>query len=262
MFRSLIRMIPGASAIVKLVRTRQEKEISQIVRDIFGQNHVRFVQVGSNDGIHNDPIFPISSTNEMWSGILIEPVPYLFERLKQNYGHAARFIFENVAIGKSAGTMAFYYVSERAQLERNDLPEWHDQLGSFDKNHILKHMDSQLEPYIEMMDVAVCTLAEVLARHRWESIDLLHIDAEGHDWEILSETNLFALSPKIVIIEHSHLTAENRCRARQKLVDAGYNVLQIGGDFCAIRSRFRGLSGFRPKLGSASISSVLPDAGK
>ena len=260
MFKSLIKMIPGTSEIVHFMRTRQEKQISQIVKDIFGQNLVRFVQVGSNDGIHNDPIFPISSTSDMWSGILIEPVPYLFERLKQNYGHSARFIFENVAIGKLAGTMPFYYVSERAQLERNDLPEWHDQLGSFDKNHILKHMDSQLEPYIEMMDVAVCTLAEVLTRHQWQSIDLLHIDAEGYDWEILSATDLFALSPKMVIIEHTHLSAENRCRARQKLVDAGYNVRQIGGDFCAIRSRFRGLSGFRPKSGSASISSILPDA--
>ena len=261
MLRSLIKTVPGASAMVRLLRRRQTEDLSHVIKKTFRRKSVRFLQVGSNDGVHNDPIFPISSSNDLWSGILIEPVPYLFERLKSNYINSTRFIFENVAIGKMAGKIPFYYVSERAQHDRHDLPEWHDQLGSFDKNHILKHMDAQLEPFIEAMDVVVCTLADVLARHGWQTIDLLHIDAEGHDWEILSATDLFALSPKMVIIEHSHLSAENRCRARQKLVDAGYNVRQIGGDFCAIRSRFRGLSGFRPKFGSASISSILPDAG-
>ena len=240
MFRSLVENIPGARGLAAYIRKKHRPAIEDIVRRTFGKRTVRFVQVGSNDGLHNDPIFAMSSTNALWTGMLIEPVPYLFERLKVNYCNSKRFIYENIAIGRKAGIIPFYYVSERARDEIGGLPEWHDQLGSFDKNHILKHTIALIEPFIEVMDVEVCTLEEVLARHTWHNIDLLHIDAEGYDWEILSGVDLLALNPKMVIIEHTHLSVENRTFARQKMTDAHYRVREIGGDFCAIRAGFFG----------------------
>ena len=237
MIRSVIKNIPGARRLAAHFRRRHTPEMKDIIRQTFGKRKVRFVQVGSNDGLHNDPIFAISASSPSWTGILIEPVPYLFEKLKANYRHLPRFIFENIAIGRQRGRLPFYFVSDRARRELDGLPDWHDQLGSFDKNHILKHM-IELEPFIEVMNVEVYTLEDVLVRHGWGTIDLLHIDAEGHDWEILSAIDLLVPNPKMIIIEHVHLSEEDRARARQKLTEAGYRVREVGGDFCSIRSGF------------------------
>ena len=253
MIRSLIRHIPGAHRLAAYVRNIRNPDIHSIISKTFGKKMVRFIQVGSNDGLSNDPIFALSSSRASWTGILIEPVPYLFERLKINYGNSPRFIFENIAIGRKSGKIPFYYVVERARHELGNLPEWHDQLGSFDKNHILKHMIPQIESFIEVMDVQVYTLQEVLARHKWHTIDLLHIDAEGYDWEILSGVDLLALNPKMVIIEHTHLSVGDQNLARQKLLSAGYRVQALGGDFCAIRGGFDAQIRSRFRLGSPEL---------
>ncbi len=42
---------------------------------------VTFVQIGANDGVWNDPIEPYLR-GEKWRGVLVEPVPYVFARLK------------------------------------------------------------------------------------------------------------------------------------------------------------------------------------
>lgn len=234
--RSIVKKIPGIRQFVTYIRRKREPLVEDIVKQVFGNSAVRFVQVGSNDGLHNDPIFSMSSSSELWTGILIEPVPYLFERLKANYKNSTRFIFENVAIGRNSDKKPFYYVSEHARTALGNLPVWHDQLGSFDKNHILNHEIPQIESFIEVMDVKIFTLPDILIRNRWQNIDLLHVDAEGYDWEILSGIDLSILTPKMIIIEHTHLSVEDRNLAKQKMINAGYRVRKLGGDFCAIRS--------------------------
>ena len=58
-----------------------------------------FVQVGSNDGFHGDPLYSLIKAHENWAGIFIEPVKYAFEKLKLNYGDSPKYIFENLAVG-------------------------------------------------------------------------------------------------------------------------------------------------------------------
>ena len=48
----------------------------------------------------------------------------------------------------------FYWVGEKAATELADLPAWWDELGSFNKNHILKHLNGRLAPYISVQRVA------------------------------------------------------------------------------------------------------------
>jgi hypothetical protein len=41
-----------------------------------------FVQIGSNDGTTGDPLRTFTEAND-WSGLLVEPVPYVFARLQR-----------------------------------------------------------------------------------------------------------------------------------------------------------------------------------
>src|SRR5829696_1072602 len=68
----------------------------QILKAIGFKTDVFFVQVGSNDGVQGDPIHDLIISRQNWRGIFIEPISFLFSRLRKNYGDSARFVFENV----------------------------------------------------------------------------------------------------------------------------------------------------------------------
>lgn len=78
-----------------------------------------FVQIGSNDGIKNDPLHRYIKKNN-WKGILVEPDKANFTKLKDNYSQMNGLLFENVGIGPERGEMLFYrlkrYYRRRTRL--------------------------------------------------------------------------------------------------------------------------------------------------
>lgn len=206
----------------------------RILKAIGSKPNVVFVQVGSNDGLQGDPLHDLIVSRNSWRGIFIEPIDFLFQRLRKNYGNAARFVFENVAIGTEKGSKKFYYVSERARSEL-DLPYWHDQLGSFDKAHITRALGAQINPYIVEEDVECLPLQEVLDRNRVDAIDLIHIDTEGFDYKVLSQVDLKRYKPSVILFEHHLLPDDEFAKARKLLRGSGYRLLQYGNDMLAIK---------------------------
>jgi FkbM family methyltransferase len=197
-----------------------------------------FVQIGSNDGVQGDPIHNLIVNHAEWSGIFVEPVPFVFERLKRNYGDATRFVFENVAISDQTEQKDFFYVAEEARkLFQGALPYWYDQLGSFDREHILKHLDGKLAPFIVKEQVQCLPLQTVLERNQVTTIDLLHVDAEGSDFRVLSQFNFNLYAPRIVTYEHAHLSDRERAEAEALLRRHDYRVTRYGGNTLAIRNR-------------------------
>jgi FkbM family methyltransferase len=170
-----------------------------------------------------------------WTGIFIEPVGFLFQRLKQNYEYSERFIFENVAIGTKKGRRKFYYVSEDAKAKLgDDLPHCYDKLGSFDRDHILRHLDGSLEPYIVEEEIQCVPMQEIFDKNDVKKIDLLHIDTEGFDYKILSQINFKRYKPLVVLYEHKHLSADEKEKANSLLKTSGYSLFEYGGDTLAI----------------------------
>lgn len=203
-----------------------------------GLPSVFFVQVGSNDGNHGDPISRFIRRERRWSGIFVEPVPEIFERLKRSYGPDPRFIYENVLIGSSAEPVNFYYVSERAKQELGDaVPYWYDQLGSFDRQHIVKHLDGLLVPYIVEAKLPSVSLPALLARNAVQHIDLLHIDTEGYDYEVLAQFDFDRFRPAVVLYEHKHLKPELRAKAQELLKGYGYILRPRIDDTLALQAR-------------------------
>ena len=60
-------------------------------------NRLNFIQVGANDGEYGDPLHRYIFKYP-WHGILIEPQPDTFAKLRENYAAMKnRLIFENIA---------------------------------------------------------------------------------------------------------------------------------------------------------------------
>jgi FkbM family methyltransferase len=204
-----------------------------IKRKLRGRSSIFFVQVGSNDGLNGDPLHNLIKGNPRWKGVFIEPVRYTFDRLRSNYNGDDRFVFENIAISESVGEVDFFYVSEDAKAKLGQLPYWYDQLGSFDREHIVKHLEGRLEPFIVKERVKCETLNHVLSRNRVSKIDLLHIDVEGFDYNILAQVDFLRYRPDVILFEHRHLTSNNKRNAVRLLKSHGYTLGEFGGDTLA-----------------------------
>ena len=196
-----------------------------------------FVKVGANDGVSGDPVSDILLADERWKGLLIEPVPYVFDRLQANFHNARRFSLEQVAIGANAGQAVFYYVDAKAMASIPGLPDWYDQLGSFDKQHITKHLDGALTPFIVESMVEVRPMADVLKRNGIREAHLLHIDTEGYDYEILKTVDLTHEAPWAILVEHRHLPVPQKAEMLLLLRSHGYSVDDCGTDYFAIHKR-------------------------
>ena len=223
--------------VYRLFRQSDPTLQQRILKAIDNKTDVFFIQVGSNDGVQGDPIHDLVTSRMSWRGIFIEPIHFLFRRLRQNYGNSERFVFENVAISTKTETKKFYYVSEKAKSELN-LPYWHDQLGSFDKNHISRMLGDEMSAYIVEENVECQPLQDVLDRNGVDKIDLIHIDTEGFDYQVLSQVDLKRYKPSVILFEHHLLTDEEFIKARKLLRTTGYRIHEYGNDTLAIRRAF------------------------
>jgi len=191
------------------------------------------VQIGSNDGKTGDPIYHLFNQREKWKAIFVEPVPYLFKRLKHNFKSDTRFTFENFAINDGKEQI-FYSVKQEAKEKFPDLPAWFDQLGSFNKNNILKHLNGKLEPFIEETRLQGITLTNLLSRNSVDFIDLLHIDTEGYDWKILCQLPLDRYKPTLILFEHKHLEKVEKKESIEFLSNH-YYIFDFISDFLAVK---------------------------
>lgn len=184
-----------------------------------------FVQIGANDGSQQDPLRFVRERYS-WSGLMVEPVPYVFARLKANWGHVPQLVLDNVAVADRDGVLPFYHPAQAADTA--NLPSWYDGLGSFSKENVLKHADliPDIAQRIVATDVPCLTLASLCCKHAITRIDVLHIDAEGYDARIVRQLDFAQLRPRLIIYEHFHQADSERTALRGLLEDHGYGWLE------------------------------------
>lgn len=206
----------------------------QVILQAFAKKNqkVTFIQIGAHDGRSGDLIHDFVTQN-LWRGVFVEPVPYLFERLVKNYdAYSDRFTFENIAIDSVNGMKKFYAVKETAG---HGVPGWHTQLGSFDRNNILKHAGSipDLQNLIYDIEVRTMTMGSLLEKNKISNPEIIAIDTEGHDGVVVQSLLNEGIRPQILIFEHKHLRWWNYLACAKKLKQLGYSVYRDGGNSIA-----------------------------
>ena len=129
-----------------------------------------------------------------------------------------------------AGQLA---VAEHAARELPELPVWYDGLGGFSRQHILDELGEEIGPYVVEEQVQCLSLDDVLAKHYVTHYDLIHIDAEGSDFEVLKQVDLQTHRPACILFEHKHLSATAKSAAIERLDSAGYELFNSGDDLLA-----------------------------
>ncbi|MEM6735300.1 MAG: FkbM family methyltransferase [Bacteroidota bacterium] len=192
------------------------------------------VQIGANDGKSGDPLYNLIQKNTNWHVLFVEPVTYLFQQLKYNYGSVSRLKFENSGINEDGRSQTFYMIGKKAFDEIPDLSSDYKQIGSFNKEHVISLGGKRTEKFIEEIEVNCLTLQKVFDKNQVEILDALLIDAEGYDWKILRQLNLHRYSPRIIYFEHTHLESSEKTEALNQLGDL-YYLFEFGINFLCIK---------------------------
>jgi FkbM family methyltransferase len=191
---------------------------------------VIFIQIGSNVGVMaSDPLCALILQGN-WRGVLIEPVPKIFEKLKKNYAGNPNLYFENVAISDTRKTCEFYIIDENAEFFKknphlvNEIGgPYGDLVGSLDPHHALKCKRNLTNKEIKTIQVPCVTLQDIVDKYKFERIDVLHIDAEGHDAVILRSIDFKRIQPKFIMFEHVHTPLGEYLACLDHLASFGYS---------------------------------------
>ena len=189
------------------------------------------VQIGANDGVAGDPLVEGFRTTR-WSGLLVEPVPQLYDLLVARFRDRPRVRIERAAVSSYDGEAPLY----RLRTVPGDSPEWLNQLATLDRDVLLKHRSSipEIDALLIEERVPTVRLDTLLARHAVSRIDLLVIDTEGHDLEVLRTFDLGRFRPTLVMFEHQHLSEGDKEVAYALLQTAGYDFREtVEGDAIA-----------------------------
>jgi FkbM family methyltransferase len=197
-----------------------------------------FVEIGSNDGNRFDHLREYTQGGA-WRGLMVEPVPYVFERLSARYGAVDRVALENAAIADRDGEMPFFHLAEAREPERERLPDWYDAIGSFSRDAILSHADEipDIEDRLVRTEVPTLTFESLCRKHGVERVDLLLTDTEGYDFDLLRSIDLERRHPRLLVYEHYHLSPGDRAACRSLVEAAGYETMEEGFDTWCLDTR-------------------------
>ncbi len=191
------------------------------------------LKIGANDGLSGDPIAAILLQDRRYEGMLVEPLPQYAAQLKSVYGGTGRFELVQAAISDLDGEVDIHFFDESKTPDPH-FPAWYREIASLDKTHLQKHMPATLHGAISAKSVEALSVPTLLERCGLQSVDLLHIDTEGHDYRILRQFDLRKLRTAVVIAEHKHLNAQDKTAMKTFLEDAGFSVRQLEADFLAV----------------------------
>jgi FkbM family methyltransferase len=204
---SAIRGIVGGKnyikARIKFEKIKQRRRAvgsSKIDRflDQYSRVHrgLSFVQIGSSDGVFGDPIHTYI-VRDKWTGLLVEPIPQVFELLQYSYRGNTLLKFENCAVGPETGIAPFYLPPLEAFWRHYGA----SQRSSFHKR----------EGYVKV-DIRVLSFPKLLESHGIDKVQLIHTDTEGYDFEILKNVDFDRYGTEVVLFEHVHLgNSLNEC---------------------------------------------------
>jgi FkbM family methyltransferase len=201
---------------------------------------VFFIQIGANNGITTDPLYKFVTLHN-WDGILVEPVPEIFDNLNANYGNRQNLKFLNAAVAECDGFRTLYTLKiDPSTAEADAFYNAHpSSYSSFRKEIVLGQTEWVPDVAERIMErqVKCVSLDTLLGEAGDREVDLVLMDTEGYDYTILKMIDFSRLRPSIICYEHVHMSKAQQEEAASLLVRQGYRLTRDNLDTIAYRPR-------------------------
>src|SRR5208282_6464208 len=165
-------------------------------------------QIGAADGILADPLRPLA-VNFDPKIVMLEPNPYMFERLQRNYARNENIRFIQAALGSACGKMELHAV----------------------------HPDKIAAEHVEKIPVEMISVAKLMTITDNQKPDIVLVDVEGMDGKILQSILESGIRPKIIQYETRCLPESDKEALAAKL-GKEYVQISFGNDLVAYRTDF------------------------
>ena len=188
------------------------------------------VVIGAHSGIYLKDLISEYSNQKI---LLVEPVPYNYEILENEYKDQSNILICKNAILDKVKKDNFYYV------KKDSIPKlgkhWASQIGSFDKNHILNHKNKRFniqDEDIQIVEVEFITFDDLIKKYLINSIDKLQIDVEGAEYVIMNSINYQEIMINRIFFESKHFDGtftegKKLNEIKEKLISNGYKLEQV-----------------------------------
>lgn len=174
-----------------------------------------FVDVGANDGVTISNSLPF--IKEGWRGIMIEPAPAVFEKLKRNHGHRDSVICVQVACSERTGDADLYIGSDGEEGFLSTLCQT--------DNEWFKTARSS-----KAVRVKTETLGNILKEHRApRQPGMLLVDCEGLDYECFLGLDFSLFRPTIIATEEYEWEPLKHAAKYALLIQNNYSLVQKVG---------------------------------
>ena len=191
------------------------------------------VVIGAHFGVWlNDELSRFDKENIL----LVEPVPYNYNKLKKRFINSNNIQICTNAIFSEHKISKFYYVNEKSISKLGK--HWASGIGSFNKNHILDHRTKRFkveEKDIDEIEIEFITFDNLTEKYLIESIDKLQIDVEGAEYEILKSIDYKKINISSIQFESKHFDGTFKEgtkleEIKKKLISEGYKLNQIDNE--------------------------------
>ena len=192
-------------SIIRILINIFKKEF-YILLKLFLSKKIFFIKIGASEAnIKNDVLARFINIFNC-KGVLIEPNPIYFDRIKKNY--SKRFTCLKVAISNKNSLRNLFTIKKRflnslSILEQQSLLR---KSSLYKKKVIAALIKKGVDKKIFLKKNIVKTLDINLLLNKFKNTNLLFIDAEGHDYVILKKINLKKFKINTIIFENRHLS--------------------------------------------------------
>ncbi|MFQ5589554.1 MAG: FkbM family methyltransferase [Phycisphaerae bacterium] len=189
-------------------------QLESIISDgVEGQSHGVFIDIGAHDGITEFNGKPTCNVYkyacEGWSGVMVEPNPWIFAKLAEHYATLPRVLLVRCAVAGVRG--------------HGTLFGWKDPaIGCSSLDEATAHREAVTHGLSECVHIRVPLLSPsdvicIAGSH----IDLLSIDAEGSDASIINAWPFRDCKPRVIVCEINKLSWTDQ--ADERIFSYGYN---------------------------------------
>ena len=137
--------------------------------------------------------------------LLVEPVPYNYEALEKEYGDNENILICKNAILDISDKQNFFYVKKTSIKKLGK--HWATGIGSFDKNHLLRHKGKRFninDEDIHKEEIEFITFKDLTKKYSIQSIDKLQLDVEGAEYKILNSIDYNKIDINEIFFESKH----------------------------------------------------------
>ena len=188
------------------------------------------VVIGAHSGIHIKDLISEYANQKV---LLVEPVPYNYQILENDYKNNENIFISRNAIFDEAKKDNFYHVKKESIKKLGK--HWASQIGSFDKNHILNHKNKRFDikdDDIQITEVEFITFQDLVKKYSINSINKLQIDVEGAEYKIMNSIDYNKIKIENIFFESKHfdgtfVEGKKLKEIKDKLILNGYNLKQI-----------------------------------